>query len=147
MVKALTFWQVEAEGVSVAEYEQATASQCAAQIAQYLQGGFQGSSYFDNKGAHTPVEASDITVLVRSRREAVLIRDALNRLNIPSVFQSNRESVFSTSEARDLLWLLQAVLTPEKERVLRSALATGILGLTAKQIDDLNHDEKSWEKL
>lgn len=147
VVKALTFWQVEAEGVSVAEYEQATASQCAAQIAQYLQGGFQGSSYFDNKGAHTPVEASDITVLVRSRREAVLIRDALNQLNIPSVFQSNRESVFSTPEARDLLWLLQAVLTPEKERVLRSALATGILGLTAKQIDDLNHDEKSWEKI
>lgn len=147
VVKALTFWQVEAEGVSVAEYEQVTASQCAAQIAQYLQGGFQGSSYFDNKGAHTPVEASDITVLVRSRREAVLIRDALNRLNIPSVFQSNRESVFSTPEARDLLWLLQAVLTPEKERVLRSALATGILGLTAKQIDDLNHDEKSWEKI
>ncbi|QLQ65904.1 MULTISPECIES: exodeoxyribonuclease V subunit beta [Providencia] len=147
VVKALTFWQVEAEGVSVAEYEQATASQCAAQIAQYLQGGFQGSSYFDNKGAHTPVEASDITVLVRSRREAALIRDALNRLNIPSVFQSNRESVFSTPEARDLLWLLQAVLTPEKERVLRSALATGILGLTAKQIDDLNHDEKSWEKI
>ncbi|CAB5530028.1 exodeoxyribonuclease V subunit beta [Providencia hangzhouensis] len=147
VVKALTFWQVEAEGVSVAEYEQATASQCAVQIAQYLQGGFQGSSYFDNRGTHTPVEASDITVLVRSRREAVLIRDALNRLNIPSVFQSNRESVFSTPEARDLLWLLQAVLTPEKERVLRSALATGILGLTAKQIDDLNHDEKSWEKI
>ncbi|MEX9972282.1 exodeoxyribonuclease V subunit beta [Providencia rettgeri] len=147
VVKALTFWQVEVEGVSVAEYEQATASQCAVQIAQYLQGGFQGSSYFDNRGTHTPVEASDITVLVRSRREAVLIRDALNRLNIPSVFQSNRESVFSTPEARDLLWLLQAVLTPEKERVLRSALATGILGLTAKQIDDLNHDEKSWEKI
>ncbi|WP_350024908.1 exodeoxyribonuclease V subunit beta [Providencia rettgeri] len=146
-VKSLTFWQLEAEGISVAEYEQATASQCAVQIAQYLQGGLQGSSYFDNQGAHTPVEASDITVLVRSRREAVLIRDALNRLNIPSVFQSNRESVFSTPEARDLLWLLQAVLTPEKERVLRSALATGILGLTAKQIDDLNHDEKSWEKI
>lgn len=45
------------------------------------------------------------------------------------------------------MWLLQAVLTPEKERVLRSALATGILGLTAKHIDDLNHDEKAWEKI
>lgn len=146
-VKALTFWQLEAEGVSVAEYEQVTALQCAVQIAQYLQGGLQGNTYFDNNGMHVPIEASDITVLVRSRREAVLIRDALNQLNIPSVFQSNRESVFSTQEARDLLWLLQAVLTPEKERVLRSALATGIFGLTAKQIDDLNYDEKAWEKL
>lgn len=146
-VNALTFWQLGAEGVSVAEYEQAIASQCAAQIAQYLLGGLRGDTYFDNKGKCTPVAASDITVLVRSRREAVLIRDALNQLNIASVFQSNRESVFSTPEARDLLWLLQAVLSPEKERVLRSALATGILGLSAKQIDDLNHDEKAWEQL
>ncbi|MGO2334995.1 exodeoxyribonuclease V subunit beta [Providencia sp.] len=147
-VKALTFWQLDAEAVSVAEYEQAIAQQCAVQIAQYLQGGLQGNTYFLNKENHrTPVAASDITVLVRSRREAVLIRDALNRLNIPSVFQSNRESVFSTQEARDLLWLLQAVMTPEKERVLRSALATGMFGLNAREIDELNNNEKAWEKL
>nr|ELR5232967.1 exodeoxyribonuclease V subunit beta [Providencia rettgeri] len=146
-VKALTFWQLDAEAVSVSEYEQAIARQCAAQIAQYLQGGLEGKTYFVNNEQQVAVSASDITVLVRSRREAILIRDALNQLNIPSVFQSNRESVFSTPEARDLLWLLQAVLAPEKERVLRSALATGILGLTAKDIDELNHDEKAWENL
>lgn len=146
-VKALTFWQLDAQAVSVSEYEQATAAQCAAQIAQYLQGGLIHETYFANDEKRAPVTASDITVLVRSRREAVLIRDALNQLNIPSVFQSNRESVFSTPEARDLLWLLQAVLAPEKERVLRSALATGILGLTAKDIDELNHDEKAWERV
>ncbi|WP_425299664.1 exodeoxyribonuclease V subunit beta [Providencia rettgeri] len=146
-VKALTFWQLDAEAVSVSEYEQAIARQCAAQIAQYLQGGLDGETYFKNNEKQVFVAASDITVLVRSRREAILIRDALNQLNIPSVFQSNRESVFSTPEARDLLWLLQAVLTPEKERVLRSALATGILGLTAKDIDEINHDEKAWEDL
>lgn len=146
-VKALTFWQLDAEAVSVSEYEQAIAKQCAAQIAQYLQGGLDGETYFKNNEKQVFVAASDITVLVRSRREAVLIRDALNQLNIPSVFQSNRESVFSTPEARDLLWLLQAVLAPEKERVLRSALATGVLGLTAEDIDVLNHDEKAWEGL
>ncbi|MBP6123201.1 MULTISPECIES: exodeoxyribonuclease V subunit beta [Providencia] len=146
-VNALTFWQLDAEAVSVAEYEQSIARQCAAKIAHYLQGGLQGDTYFLNKNENIPVAASDITVLVRSRREAVLIRDALNQLNIPSVFQSNRESVFSTQEARDLLWLLQAVLTPEKERILRSALATGILGLNAKDIDEFNYNEKAWEKL
>lgn len=84
---------------------------------------------------------------MRSRREATLIRDALNQLGIPSVFLSNRESVFATQEARDLLWILQAVLSPEKERILRSALATGTLGLNAKEIDALNYDEKAWEAL
>lgn len=147
-VKALTFWQIDVEAISVADYEQKMTSQCAAQISEWLQGGLQGNTYFEHSdGKHIPVEASDITILVRSRREATLIRDALNQLGIPSVFQSNRESVFATQEARDLLWVLQAVLSPEKERILRSALAVGILGLSAKDIDDLNYDEKVWERL
>lgn len=83
-------------------------------------------------------------VLVRSRREAVLIRDALNLLSIQSVFLSNRESVFETNEAKDLLWLLQAVVTPEKERVLRASLASQLFGFSAKQIDDLNCSEERW---
>lgn len=58
----------------------------------------------------TPVKASDITVLVRSRQEAAFIRDALTLLNIPSVYLSNRDSVFETLEAQEMLWLLQAVL-------------------------------------
>lgn len=65
---------------------------------------------------------------MRSRAEAALIRDALSALAIPSVYLSNRDSVFETTEAKDLLWLLQAVLAPEQERALRSAMATGILG-------------------
>lgn len=147
-VKALTFWQINAEAVSIADYEHTMAAQCAAQISQLLQGGLKGTAVFQQQdGKEIPVSAADITVLVRSRREAMLIRDALNQLSIPSVFQSNRESVFSTQEARDLLWILQAVLSPEKERVLRSALATGTLGLNAKEIDTLNYDEKAWEAL
>lgn len=63
-----------------------------------------------------PVKASDITVLVRSRQEAALIRDALTLLDIPSVYLSNRDSVFDTLEAREMLWLLQAVLAPEREK-------------------------------
>lgn len=94
-----------------------------------------------------PVSAADITVLVRSRREAQLIKDALNQRAIPSVFLSNRDSVFDTPEARELLWLLQAVLNPEKERLLRSALASGLFGLNAAQIDALNQDEAARDRL
>ncbi|PVF11363.1 exodeoxyribonuclease V subunit beta, partial [Yersinia pestis] len=46
-----------------------------------------------------------------------------------------------------LLWLLQAVLAPEQERALRSAMATGILGLDARMLDALNHDERAWDAL
>ncbi|VTR40060.1 Exodeoxyribonuclease V beta chain [Serratia fonticola] len=60
---------------------------------------------------------------------------------------SNRDSVFDTPEAKDLLWLLQAVLAPEQERTLRCALATGLLGLDALTLDGLNHNESAWDDL
>ncbi|MGA9619591.1 MAG: exodeoxyribonuclease V subunit beta, partial [Serratia proteamaculans] len=86
-------------------------------------------------------------VLVRSRNEAALVRDALSALAIPSVYLSNRDSVFDTPEAKDLLWLLQAVLAPEQERTLRSAMATGLMGLDAPMLDGLNQDERAWDAL
>lgn len=54
---------------------------------------------------------------------SLLIRDALNALAIPSVYLSNRASVFETPEAQELLWVLQAVLTPERENTLRALTA------------------------
>ena len=88
-------------------------------------------------------------MLVRSRQEAALIRDALTSLNIPSVYLSNRDSVFETLEAQEMLWVLQAVLAPERESTLRSALASSMLGLNARDIDALNCDEAAgmrWSK-
>lgn len=86
-------------------------------------------------------------MLVRSRQEAALIRDALTLLTIPSVYLSNRDSVFDTLEAQEMLWLLQAVLAPERESTLRSALASSMLGLNARDIDALNNNETAWDEV
>ena len=75
------------------------------------------------------------------------MRDALSALSIPSVYLSNRDSVFDTPEAKDLLWLLQAVLAPEQERTLRSAMATGLMGLDAPTLDGLSRDERARDAL
>lgn len=127
------------------EYQQLMAQQCAMQIRDWLQAGQSNTAWLDNGHARRPVQASDICVLVRSRHEAALVRDALRRLAIPSVYLSNRDSVFTTPEAREVLWLLQAVLAPEQERTLRSALATSLLGFSAQQIDALNQNEADWD--
>lgn len=127
------------------EYQQLMAQQCAMQIRDWLQAGQCNTAWLDNGRARRPVQASDICVLVRSRHEAALVRDALRRLAIPSVYLSNRDSVFTTPEAREVLWLLQAVLAPEQERTLRSALATSLLGFSAQQIDALNQNEADWD--
>lgn len=145
MQPAMKLWLMEDEGVGVGDYQSFMAQLCATQIRDWLSAGQQGEALlFDGENAR-PVKASDITVLVRSRHEASLIRDALTLLNIPSVYLSNRDSVFETPEAQELLWLLQAVLAPERESTLRSALATSMLGLTARDIEALNQDELAWD--
>ncbi|EPX9372409.1 exodeoxyribonuclease V subunit beta [Yersinia ruckeri] len=144
---ALHFWLQQGEGVGVTEYQQLMSRQCAMQIRDWLTAGQQGKAILHTAKGPSSVQASDITILVRSRAEAALIREALSSLSIPSVYLSNRDSVFDTPEAKDLLWLLQAVLAPEQERALRSAMATSLLGLDAQMLDALNHDEKAWDAL
>ena len=144
---AMNLWLMPGEGVSAGDYQNFMAQQCAAQIRDWLTAGQQGTALLWRGDNARPVQASDITVLVRNRQEASLIRDALNALAIPSVYLSNRDSVFETPEAQELLWVLQAVLTPERENMLRSALATAMFGLNSQDIERLNQDEHAWDAL
>ncbi|MHA7845577.1 exodeoxyribonuclease V subunit beta [Serratia sp. D1N4] len=144
---AMQFWLQQGDGVGVSDYQQLMARWCAAQIRDWLSAGQAGEAWLVNGDKRRSVQASDITILVRSRAEAALVRDALSALAIPSVYLSNRDSVFDTPEAKDLLWLLQAVLAPEQERTLRSAMATGLLGLDVTALDCLNQNEQAWDAL
>jgi exodeoxyribonuclease V beta subunit len=144
---ALRFWLQPGEGVGNSDYQQFMAQQCAADISRWLVAGQQGRARLGKGEALQPVRASDITVLVRSRNEAGLIRDALNALAIPSVYLSSRDSVYTTPEARELLWLLQAIQAPEQERLLRSALATSIFAIDAATLDALTQNEREWDAL
>ncbi|MGK4329108.1 exodeoxyribonuclease V subunit beta [Lonsdalea quercina] len=145
---ALQFWLSGREGSGVGDYQQVMARQCAGQIRDWLSAGQSGQAWLvDGHGETRPVRAADITVLVRSRREAMLIRQALNRQHIPSVYLSNRDSVFATVEAREMLWILQAVLAPEQERALRAAMATTIMGMDAPSLDALSRSEANWDAL
>lgn len=144
---AMNLWLLDGEGCGVGDYQSAMAQHCAAQIRDWLSAGARGEAVLWRGKQANPVKASDITVLVRSRQEAALVRDALTLLNIPSVYLSNRDSVFETLEAQEMLWLLQAVLVPERESTLRSALASAMMGLNARDIDALNNDEEAWDNV
>ncbi|ADO47182.1 exodeoxyribonuclease V subunit beta [[Enterobacter] lignolyticus] len=142
---AMSLWLMPGNGVGVGDYQHFMAQLCAGQIRDWLSAGQRGEALLWRDSASRPVQASDITVLVRNRLEASLVRDALNALAIPSVYLSNRDSVFATPEAQELLWVLQAVLAPERESLLRSALATAMFGLTARDLEALNLDEQAWD--
>ncbi|MGK2280501.1 exodeoxyribonuclease V subunit beta, partial [Klebsiella pneumoniae] len=146
-VPAMNVWLMPGDTVGSGDYQTFMAQLCATQIRDWLSAGQQGRALLWRGETSRPVQASDITVLVRNRLEAAQVREALQTLGIPSVYLSNRDSVFETLEAQELLWLLQAVLAPERENTLRSALATSMFGLTALDIENLNQDEQAWDAL
>ena len=146
-VPAMNVWLMPGDTVGAGDYQTFMAQLCATQIRDWLSAGQRGRALLWRGETSRPVQASDITVLVRNRLEAAQVREALQTLGIPSVYLSNRDSVFETLEAQELLWLLQAVLSPERENTLRSALATSMFGLTARDIENLNQDEQAWDAL
>jgi exodeoxyribonuclease V beta subunit len=92
-----------------------------------------------------PLRPADIAILVRNATEARAMRTALARRDVRSVYLSDKDSVFATEEALDLLYLLQACAEPERRRPVMSALATATLALSWERLDRFGTDERAWE--
>ncbi|HEX6631248.1 MAG TPA: exodeoxyribonuclease V subunit beta [Gemmatimonadaceae bacterium] len=89
-----------------------------------------GATIADDDGARPPraVSPRDCAVLVRDHYRARDVQRALRRVGVPSVLRG-AQSVFLTSEAQELEAVLRAVLEPSNIRLVRTALATDLLGL------------------
>ncbi|OLQ93928.1 exodeoxyribonuclease V subunit beta [Vibrio ponticus] len=144
---ALTYWLQEAEDKPLAkgEYLDAMAQATADQIQTILTASQQGQASFHTGKVDHAIQAGDIAVLVRTGSEGRMIKKALAKQGIASVYLSNRDSVFSAIIAQDVQRLLQAVLTPENDRALRASLASELFALDAGSLDALNNDESVWE--
>ncbi|MEN3275231.1 MAG: exodeoxyribonuclease beta subunit, partial [Massilia sp.] len=89
---------------------------------------------------------ADIAILVRDRREAAAIRQALVRRRIASVYLSDKDSVVESEEAADVLRWLHAVANPLDGGLARTALATRTAGLSLVELAQLSGDEAVWEE-
>ncbi|MFC1237293.1 exodeoxyribonuclease V subunit beta [Vibrio sp. F74] len=139
--KALTYWLQETdEPVAKTDYTNSMAVGTAEKISQILQS--SDEAYFlDSKGQRKSIQAGNIAVLVRTGSEGQLVRQELAKKGVASVYLSNRDSVFKSAMASAILRLLQAVLYPEDERILRAALASDVLMKSSRALDNLNENE------
>jgi len=120
---------------------------CVNEIKNLLMLAQQGEAYIENpQGKKKALCANDIAILVRTGKEASLIRKALLDENINSVYLSLKESVYATPLAKDLLFILKACLNPEDERLLRSAIGCKLFSLSPVNIHQLLFDTKLWEQ-
>ena len=149
---AMTLWHREelnlngqVESLPLVDYRPQMAEIGAEEIARLLQQAESGQAGFRRAGELKPVRPADIAILVRTGREAALIRDALRTRGLRSVYLSDRDNVLQTTEARDLLRWLQAIAEPESERLVRTALGTTALAYDWATLDALFQDDARWE--
>ncbi|SEP78397.1 DNA helicase/exodeoxyribonuclease V, beta subunit [Ectothiorhodospira magna] len=145
---ALTLWHLDvADTLGRTAYIDTMAHRCAGAMAALLAPGHAGFMATGDPAHFTPLKPRDMAVLVRDRSEANAIQAALRAHQIRSVYLSDRESVYLTAEADDLLRWLRACAEPESDRLLRAALATPTLDLSLPALERLNQDERHWENM
>ncbi|MCY9861284.1 exodeoxyribonuclease V subunit beta [Vibrio coralliirubri] len=146
MQPALTIWNnpEHALPISKGSYAEEMTIATVEQIKELLT---NSEAKIINGDSSRRVKAGDIAILVRTSAEANVVRKALAIQNIASVYLSNRDSVFATREAQDILRIMNAMNEPLDERQLKPALATHLLGADADDLIALEQDEHALESV
>jgi len=139
---------VAVEPMSKSGYQAQMAAHASAWLVSLLDAAQRGDCGFASKsGDFRPLVPGDIAILVRSGTEADCVRSALQARGLASVYLSDRDSVYASAEASDLLLWLHACAEPGSDRAMRAALATPTLGQDYAALDRLNRDEAYWESM
>ena len=91
-----------------------------------------------------PVEPGHVAVLVRTHRQAGLVREALDAVDVPAVI-NGAGSVFGSDPARHWLQLLEAIERPTSPARARAAALTPFLGWDAERVATAADAE--WEEV
>ena len=145
---ALTFWQIPADqAIGMPAYRLQMAAATANEIVRLLHGGDTGQTGFKTPAGNIrPLQPADIAILVRSGNEARIMRNALAERQLRSVYLSERESIYGSAEAGDMLIWLKALAEPRNERKVRAAISTATLGWSYQTLQQLTLDELAWEQ-
>ncbi len=90
------------------------------------------------------IRPGHVAVLVRTHNNAELVRNALDKADIPAVI-NGAGSVFATEPARQWLALLAALERPASPTRAHSAALTPFLGWTPERVASAGEDD--WERL
>ena len=93
-----------------------------------------------------PVKPGHLAVLVRTNRQAAMVREALQDVGVPAVI-NGAGSVFGTESAREWLRLLEALERPASITRAHSAALTVFLGWPAERLAAADEDSWEWEEV
>ena len=119
------------------------AARCAERIVVLLNDPKAG--FVEADGTFVRLRPADVAVLVRTGKEAAAVQRELRRRRVASVYLSDKDSVFASPEAQDLLHWLRAVAEPLDVRLARAAFATRTVGLSIDELRVLARDDEAFD--
>ncbi|MBK2029202.1 exodeoxyribonuclease V subunit beta [Francisella noatunensis] len=94
------------------------------------------------------VVESDIAILVENGKQAKVIQKSLQAKKLSSVYLSQRDNVYHSQEAKEILALMEGINDLENKSMLKRALSTSLLGGSADKfisyIDE--NDVSAWDE-
>jgi exodeoxyribonuclease V beta subunit len=109
----------------------------AAGISRLVRDGMEGRARIGSR----PVTARDIAVLVKTNDQAARMQDRLRAFGVPGIVYG-AGSVFQTDEAMELRAIMEAAADPSGESAVRTACATVLVGMNARDIYRITTDEE-----
>ena len=138
-----TIWFVDSKAQKPVNKSVAT-EQIAQAVADEIRRLISMPIYFPHSSPPShPVKTGDIAILVRTNRQARLIKDTLSMKGIPSVLY-NAGNIFDTREAIEIERLLLSISEPGNEHLFRLAMATDMFGGGAKDMDTTQKEPPWW---
>lgn len=94
------------------------------------------------------VVESDIAILVENGTQAKIIQKALQAKKLSSVYLSQRDNVYHSQEATEILALMEGINDLENKSMLKRALSTSLLGGSADKFIDYidENDISAWDE-
>ena len=86
----------------------------------------------------------DIAVLVRTNRQAKLVKARLSARGLPSVLYSTG-NIFDSHEAMEIEKVLLSIAEPDNMGYLRAALTMDMMGAKGEDLLSLQRDARQWE--
>ncbi|MDY6903102.1 MAG: exodeoxyribonuclease V subunit beta [Thermodesulfobacteriota bacterium] len=120
------------------DWDLAVAKDTADSIAAMVNEARQGLVMLGNR----PLGEADIAVLVRRHAEAEIVKNCLADLDINGIILKTG-NLFDSHEAFEMTLLLNAVLMPGDDRLVKAALATDMMGWSTAAIDALGHESEA----
>ena len=92
-----------------------------------------------------PLQPRDIAILVRSNKQAERFQEFLRRRNIASVLYSTK-SLMKSEEVDELHRVFLAIASWRDGSLVKGALVSRLMGVTANELDAMVHDDERWEE-